>query len=404
VFRLQGDRAGRIVGMLERSHLKGPLTALATIAMVGLWFGLLGYFASSQSKDDDYGESDTPEFRTWETSQLSAGGYVFLYPSNLRSRAVALANASGEVHRKVRETLGAETLGEIVTDLNSDLRHVAGTTEWKRINMSIEETEELSEQIAVLGHETGHAYIDALSNGRLAKVFRYARWWHEGLASYLEYRLFREPDDLGQIERVAAAAHRKKASAFELLVDGSAWRVKHDADLAYALGEVFFQAFVEEHGTDAPAKILRALARPDAPENLAGLDLWRDAFQACGWDLSTTVAGYYRRLQQLSEKDYKEFVDALPRLRGRVLTEKDDVVVTVVPSGDLPEDAELRCRIRRFADDPDDEMLFPWAKPDGSFRVSRALVGEGEFWYQLGIDHPEANFVIYEDWQRARVK
>jgi hypothetical protein len=405
VFRFQGDRATRMLGALERNHLKGPLAVAGTIAMVVVWLIVIGVFAYSQAqKDGEIGEEPRVTYRSWQTSQLRSGGYVFLYPSNLRSRATALAEEAGEVHRKVYKYLGAEPVGEIVADLNSELRHVAGTAEWKRINMSIAETEELSEQIAILGHETTHVYINSLSNGRLSRAFHHARWWHEGLASFVEFQLFRPPGEVAQIQRTAAAAHRKKASDFELLVDDSAWRIKHDPDLAYSLGEVFFEGFVEEHGPTAPAQILRAMDRPDAPEGIAGLDLWRDAFQACGWDLSTSVAGYYRRLHELSETTHKEFVDSLPKLRGRVLTEKSDVTIQVVLTGDLPAEAELRCRVRRSAADSDAEMFYIWESEGRRFDIRRGWIGDGEFWYQLGIDHPNAQFTVYEDWQRARVR
>jgi hypothetical protein len=405
VFQMQGDRAARITGWLERSHLRGPLVALGTVAMIALWFGLAARLAADREEEEGSDPSGARVvYRDWQTSQLRAGGYVFLYPSNLRDRATALAEKAGSIQESVRTFLGAEPAGEIVTDLDSHLRHVSGTAEWKRINMSIIETEELSEQTAVLGHETTHVYIDFLAEGRIAPVFSSCRWWHEGLASYVEFRLFRPPGDQARIQRVAAAAHRRKASEFELLVNDAAWREKHDPDLVYALGEVFCEALVATQGDDAPGKILRAFARKDAPEGLTGLDLWRDTFQACGWDLSTTIARYYQRLQELADGSEKTFVDSLPRIRGRVLVEKQEVAITAIPAGTLPEGAELCGRVRRYASDGDEGTRYLSEDELGKFTVDRGWLGEGEFWYQLGINHPDAQFSIWEDWQRARVK
>jgi len=407
VFRNQGDRTVRMFGWIERNQLRGPLTALGTILMLLVWLGVGIWYAAAQrstGEDEEEGEAGTVSYRSWQTSQMQAGAYVFLYPSNLKSRAVALATEAGAVQEKVRGFFNAEPVGEIVADLNSELRHVAGTADWKRINMSIVETSELPEQMAVLGHETTHVYIDSLSDSRLRRAFQYSRWWHEGLATHVEYRLFREQGKIAGIQRVAAAVHRWKASEFESLVDDSAWRVKHDPDLAYSLGEIFFEALVAEHGVDAPGKILRALGRSDAPKDLGGLDLWRDTFQACGWDLSTTVAGYYRRLQELAETEHKQFVNSLPRLRGRVLTERQRVTITIIPSGEVPEGAQLRCRVRRFVDDSDYSFHYLPETGDNQFSIGRKWIGSGEFWYQLGIDHPDAQFTIYEDWQRANAK
>lgn len=403
-FQMQGDRAARVFGWIERHHLRGPLAAMGTAAMIAVWIAVGARIASMSESEEDEGDEPAAVYREWQTSRLHAGGYIFLYPSNLRERAAALGERASEVHEKVRAFFAAEPVGEIVADLDSSLRHVAATAEWKRVNMSITHTRKLPEQLAVLGHETTHVYIDAISDLRLKRAWAAARWWHEGLASYVEFRFFREPGEVAQLRRVAAGAHARKASEFELLVDDDAWRAKHDPDLAYSLGEVFFESLIAEHGDEAPGKILRALARKDAPEDVEGLDLWRDAFQACGWDMSRTISSYYERLQALATGEHREFVESLPKLRGRVLAEEDELKITVIVTGELPEGAELRCRVRRFATDGDSDYFWLDEEKPREFSAERSWLGEGEFWYQLGLAHPGAQFTIWEDWHRARVK
>ena len=63
------------------------------------------------------------------------------------------------------------------------------------------------ENDAVLGHETAHVYLDQLSDYRLAASFDSTRWFHEGLASYVEYRFFRTPEALAKFRRSAAVTH-----------------------------------------------------------------------------------------------------------------------------------------------------------------------------------------------------
>jgi hypothetical protein len=401
-FRLQGDRAARAIGWIERNHFRGPLVAVGTVMMILVWIGVAGFLANTQ--DARPSEKTAVVYRDWQSSRLSAGGYVFLFPANLRDRAVALADEAGGIQEKVRAFFGAEPMGEIVADLDSHMRHVAGTAEWKRVNMNITNTRSLPEQIAVLVHETAHVYIDGVADGRLKKHGNSTRWWHEGLASYLEFRLFRPAADRTKIQRVAAAAHRRKASDFELLVDDEAWREKHDFELAYPLGEVFFEALVAEHGDEAPGNILRAIRRPNAPEDATGLDLWRDAFQACGWDMSRTISAYFERLESLANGEHRAFIESLPKLQGRVLVNGEAVSIEVIVNGDLPPQATIRCRVRRFADDSDDKYVRLRPAADRTFMVNRDTVGRGEFWYQLGIAHPSAQFILYEDWQRARAQ
>jgi hypothetical protein len=401
-FRLQGDRAARMVGWIERNHLRGPLVAFGTVSAIVVWLGLGGWLAYQSGAEP--GETARVEYREWQTSRLAAGGYVFLFPANLRERAVALADEAGGVQEKVRAFFGAERMGDIVADLDSQMRHVDGTAEWKRVNMNISRTRALPEQIAVLGHETAHVYIDAVSDGRLKKHSSSARWWHEGLASYVEFSLFRPAGERAKVHRVAAAAHRRKASDFELLVDDDAWRAKHDSDLVYSLGEVFFEALVAEHGSEAPGQILRAIRRPDAPEDATGLDLWRDAFQACGWDMSRSISAYFERLESFASGEHRVFVESLPKLTGRVLVTGDTVSIEVIVDGDLPPQALLRCRVRRLASDEDDRYVR--LRPTGprTFVTERSTVGGGEFWYELGIMSPDAQFTVYQDWERARVQ
>jgi hypothetical protein len=404
-FRLQGDHAARVLGWIEHNHFRGPLVAIGTVMTIVVWIVLGGVLANREGIKP--GTTTRVEYRDWQTSRLAAGGYVFLYPANLRERAKALADRAGDVQEKVRAFFGAESIGEIVADLDSPMRHrLAGTAEWKRVNMNITATRSLPEQMAVLGHETAHIYIDATSDGRLKTKnhFAAARWWHEGLASYVEYRMFRPPGELAKIQRVAAAAHRRKASDFELLVDDEAWRAKHDSELVYSLGEVFFEALVAEHGDAAPGKILRAICRPDAPEDATGLDLWRDAFQACGWDMSRTISAYFERLESFVTGDHRVFVESLPKLSGRVLVTGETVSIEVIVDGDLPPQSTLQCRVRRLASDDDGRYVRLKQTGERTFATDRETVGRGEFWYELGIRHPNAASILYQGWQRARVQ
>ncbi len=402
IFRAQGDRAARMIGWLQRTHLKGPFIAAGTIAMVGIWIGVMGFLAPRTDETGGAGPN-TVIYAVATTSRLESPPFIFLHPANLRERAAALAEHSSEVHEKVRAFFEAEPAGEIVVDLNSPLRHVLATANWKRVNMSIVDTPELDEQTAVLGHELTHVYIDAVSDGRLKKVFNSARFFHEGLATFVEYQLFRPPEAIFAQHLAAAAAYQRKSAEFEKLIDDSAWRVEHDPNLAYPLGEVFIEALVEVYGEKAPAAVLRAIAREDAPEKLSGLDLWRDALQARGWDLSRVTTAYYRRLRDLAEGEMKDELGALPRLRGRVVPADDFVTIQAIYEGSLPAGARLACRVRKTPADADYEYVdLTEAKP-GEFRLARSQLGEGEFWYQLGIEHPRAWHIIYENWERARL-
>ncbi len=55
---------------------------------------------------------------------------------------------------------------------------------------------------------------------------------------------------------------------------------------------------VQLYGTDAPAKLLSTLGRPDFPRDLEGLTLWQTAFQLSGFNLGLVFDDYATRVKQ----------------------------------------------------------------------------------------------------------
>ena len=402
MFRLQGDRTAMLAARLERLPWRGPLIGIGTVAMVIFWIGLIAWFVRDQKPDDE--KTPRVEFREWEISRAHAGGYTFLYPGNFSERALALARRSGDIHAKVRKFFDAEAPGEIVADLSSPLRHgLGGTANWKRVNLNLAHGDSADELDAILGHETTHVYIDVLSESRMAEKFNSTRWFHEGLASYVEHRFFRPPDAVKKLRRLAAAAHKRKSAEWDDLVDNTEWGRRRDSNLAYPLGEVFVHVLVQEHGDTAPARLLRAAGRKNLPEILAGVTLWRDLFQHCGWDLATTVDGYYAFLRALAEGEFREFVESLPRVSGRVSNDDGEITIEPIVRGELPAGCRVVCQLRRQSGDAEPDFIHP--RRDGElFRANRSSLPGGTFWYQLGIKSPLTDLPVFEEWQKANVR
>ena len=403
LFRLQGDRTTVLATRLARVPFRGVFVTVGTIAMVGLWIGLFVWMMKDQVPEEDP-KAQRVEYRTWEVSRAHAGGYTFLYSADFAERALALARRAEGIHGQVRSFFGAEAPGEIVADLASPLRHgLGGTANWKRVNMNLAMGADADELDAILGHETTHVYIDVLSNSRMSEKFNATRWFHEGLASYVEHRFFRPPEALHKLRRLAAAAHKRKAAEWDDLVDNAGWSLRRDANLAYPLGEVFVAVLVEQHGDTAPAQLLRAAGRKELPENLLGVTLWRDLFQHCGWDLAMTLDGYYARLRSLADGEYREFVESLPRVSGRVRREGERIVIEPVVRGTLPEGCRIVCQLRRQPDDAETDFIQPH-REDDLFWAERSALPGGTFWYQLGIKSPLADLPVCEEWQKGNVR
>ena len=287
--------------------------------------------------------------------------------------------------------------------LNAQLHGLGGTANWKRVNLNLAHGDSADELDAILGHETTHVYIDVLSESRMAEKFNSTRWFHEGLASYVEHRFFRPPDAVKKLRRLAAAAHKRKSAEWDDLVDNTEWSRRRDSNLAYPLGEVFVHVLVQEHGDTAPARLLRAAGRKNLPENLAGVTLWRDLFQHCGWDLATTVDGYYAFLRALAEGEFREFVESLPRVSGRVSNDDGEITIEPIVRGELPAGCRVVCQLRRQSGDSEPDFIQP--RRDGEvFRASRSSLPGGTFWYQLGIKSPLTDLPVFEEWQKANVR
>jgi hypothetical protein len=328
--------------------------------------------------------------------------YAFLYRRAEQTAAYALISEADAVHDRVAAFLGATPLPHPITvDTTSALaRHNAGQAYWKKIRMHLGTSEAGPKSAAVLGHETVHVYLDQLSDLRLATAFDSTRWFHEGVASYVEHRFFQSPEALAKFRRSAAVAHAWQPVQFADLAKDSAWARKRDRNLVYPLGEIFCAALVETYGDLAPGQVARAFTRPNAPKNLAGADLWRDTLQACGFSLEAVLAAWRAALEGLVLSE-RAFIDSLPRLRATITAAPDEIVLTPAFTGTAP--GLLFCEIRPSAEAADYEHDTYIPQTDGTIRIPRRGLSGATFWYQLGWRVEASAQPLYEPWVEAPV-
>ena len=392
-----GDRAQFAGERLGRWRvLRGLGTAVRFLAPV-IWVVAIAKLVD-KPENHEAKSTDTPlgeaAFARQETAR-----YEFLFRSAQRERAAPLLAVADEIHDAVSDFLGAAPPpSRIVVDLASPvLPHFAGITNWTKIRMPIDLSTELADQRLILGHETAHVFIEQLSNGRLSNRFRYIRFLHEGLATHLEMQLFAEPAQRLENRRSVAAAWTRGAVPFELLSDDSELRRQRDPNLAYPLGEVFARALIDAHGREAPAKLLRAFGRKNAPAGLAGTALWRDTMQAAGLSLDRVIAGYESACATIAEEE-KAFVEKVPRVTATVSIEGGEIVIRPKFEGAGP--GELICMID--AEDPlKMDMPDVPRRPDGSFALPRQRVSRPTLRYLLGWRTPETRMPVFEPWAEA---
>jgi len=397
-FQFTGDAAQRLGAKAQGWRAGVLLGGLALAAIIALWLGLAVWFASKS----DLSNKPRVRYADWATSRVQTERYQFFYPENRSDAVRPLLERADAVEGKVREFLRATSPGRIVVDMTDALPRHAGVAHWKKVQMSLPYDSahaDVSALAAVLGHETTHVYIDHLSRSRLNHQFNSTRFFHEGLASYVEYRLFLPTAKLASSRRVAAVMRARGDVKFEELVDDEALSLKRDGDLVYALGEVFVAALVKRRGDAAPGELLRAFARDSAPKNLERLALWQDTFQAAGYNLSDVTDEFFAELDR-AVAEHRTFVNSVPRLQGAVRQSADNIMVRGSHKGNAP--GTMVCRFRSRGDT--DSRFYEKPDPDsaGTFQVDRNRYAERSFWYQLGWEIDEVSQPLYEPWVEVR--
>jgi ABC-type transport system involved in multi-copper enzyme maturation permease subunit len=393
-FQFSGDPAARLAARAGSRRGRALIAGLTTLLIIGVWLGLAIYGAVK----DDAPRGPRVTYASWATARANTDCYQFLYPANRGNAIRPLVDGADDVEAKVRTFLGAPPPNPIIVDLTSVQPRHAGLAYWRKVSMNLpfdESPGSAEELLAVLGHETTHVFIDSIAGARVKDQFNSTRFFHEGLASYVEHRWFQPTNTLTALRRVAAVMRARDEVKMEELLDDRLLTVKRDRDLVYPLGEMFVAALVQRYGDAAPGQVLRAFARTNAPENLAGFALWQDTFQACGFNLSDVTDGFFAELDRLVVEE-SAFTGSLPRLRGAAEQGRHLLTVRASYQGDEP--GQIVCRFRPRADTEERFVEFADPGAPGEFRVRAADYRERSFWYQLGWTVAGASQAIYEPW------
>jgi hypothetical protein len=392
-FMSFGDRAQFAIDRLGRLRWLAALgTGVRWLAPV-IWIAAMVKLADTT--EDRRRAADSPvgeeSFSHRETKH-----YDFLFRTAQTALAGPIMGAADRVYEKVAALLGASpTPTRVVVDLASAVAtHASGQTNWTKIRIPLDTDTSLDELRLLLGHETTHVFIEQLSDGHLSAHFNEIRCLHEGLATCVELQLFGTDLDRAQNRRSIAGAWSRGKVPLELLMNDQALGRQREPYLVYPLGEAFAQALIDTHGREAPARLLRAFARRNAPGGLEGAALWRDTMQAAGLSLDRVAAAYDAACAKAMEQE-KGFVAALPRLAATVRIDRGNIVVQPIFAGLPP--GKVVCYTE------DDNPLAPQLtalqrRADGAFTWPVSRQAQPVFRYLLGWRTTSTRIPVFEPW------
>ncbi|CAM2007863.1 ABC transporter permease [Acanthopleuribacter pedis] len=401
LFLGKGMAVAAYLEKVRQSMVGRVVLGCAGTATVVAWLAILIFLVAGRGGGGEGVSNGDAVFIGWEAADYATERYRFKLPSNLLDAAKPGLEQADHIHDQVTDFLQMEAGDPIsVNAMQPAGRHVAGLAFWQSIRLSSSMLLDPNQLTATLGHETVHVYADQLSNGTLNDQHETTRFFNEGLAEYLEQRYFRDPAFVDQThyERVVAAFDRFHRFEFDTFMSNSALVKEYDAHLVYPFGMTFVKQVIDRHGDDAANRILTALGRDDRPRDLAGLTLWRDAFQQAGMNFDAEVNNYYERVKVLGAQ-HAEFVDALPRLYGSVTEENGILWVTVESS--TAHDHQIVVRARQSADTEQELYQYPDAMGDGRFPLLARDFPNLEL--QVGLQIGNETFSIWEKWVQIQI-
>jgi len=394
LFTGWGDGLATQYHRLKNKAGGNAVLILSAVAIVIMTFAIIVH-RSPQESEGATAESEKNIYPNWKNSTAASTRCDFVYPANLEERTLRLVRQADSVRGLVEATIGDTLDRRIFVDMTRSYSHYAGTANWLTVNLDLAANPDLDELRATFAHELTHVYIDAISNRRLAENFAYTRFFHEGLASYVEYKKFHSAADHHILRLIAAAMRSRREVDFERLVNDAQLTAQQDGNLVYPLGERFVQALVNKYGERAPAKTLRSFADPDLNLDLHGVALWRQVLQNAGYSLESVWSEFFRLLDADAARFALE-IRALPRIQARL--EINDAALLITPSArDLPAGWRLIGRLRANAGVPYRDYLIA-AEQDGQFVIDRANFGDNRCECQLGLTHLRTGHTIYEPW------
>jgi len=368
---------------------------LTTSTFLVLLLGVAAFARAAQ--DPDSKTVAEAVFPKWSPARASTSHYTFVYPSNLEKRAQELIDRADDVYETVRVFMDAPPMDHPISVDLSGAGHQSGLAYWEAIRLDLAHDANIETLVSLLAHETTHVFIERLSNRHASANHNATRFFHEGLASYVETHLFSPPQQLERFRRISAVMEFQDSANFNEMADNKLFSSKYDADAVYPLGEEFVSALVDVCGADAPGKLARAMDSPNLSRRATGQEFWYRVFQLAGYNLDTVVSRFHENLGRLKMANM-DLIQKLPVLKGRVVNDKHWVGVEPICEFNGLDGWDVVCRFRPGPKADDSEYLDPEIFSHKAYWVNRHMFPGRTMSYQLGMRDRGNSCTIWEPW------
>jgi hypothetical protein len=381
-YRWTRDR--QPAALRKRSSRLGSRLAMGLSALLALLL-IVGYGTSTLAPgltDAALGRADSQA----QLESIETQYYEISYYALDRPHAQILQKEADQRSQQVQQLLGMTSSDLILADLTDTSADHLGIAGWKKLRIRRSALYDPEQRSHVFVHETTHVLAAAASDRRLSEHNSYALFFSEGLAEWASYEILGLPEQRQALRLLAALAWQRFNLRFDDFLYASAFRARFDESLIYALGEAWVSALAQVCGNQAPGAALQAMARPNAPRQLAGGAFWRDTLQASGCDLSA-VNGRF----SLWMRDYRSELNAVPILTGAIEATGEQLLVTLMLNGPKPGRAyKVSVRVRDNPNASPAAVYSQSAELKTGERITLKLPQYGisgeRFQYQLGVE------------------
>lgn len=333
-----------------------------------------------------------------ELENIETQYYEISYYAKDRSYAQLLQKEADQRSQQVQQLLGTTTNDPILADLTDNSVDHLGIAGWKKLRIRRSALYDSEQRSHVFVHESTHVLAAAASNRRLRDHSNYTLFFTEGLAEWVSYEILGLEEQRRALRLLAALAWQRFDLRFSDFLYATSFRARFDENLIYALGEAWVSTLAEVCGNQAPGAVLKAMARPDAPQRLQGGVFWRDTLQASGCDL-TAVNGRFA----LSMRDNQSEIATVPVLNGAIETQGEQLVVSLtLTETEIDRTYRVHVRVR---DNPDASPAAVFSESAElqtgktlTLRLPRTMISGQRFQYQVGLEFLPGERPFFGPW------